>query len=133
MEPNQAISTVLTMTEAFQRADLPGVLRSYEPGAVVVGAPGNPLQGEAALKEMFAGFMAVKPRFTYAGHDVVEAGDLALHIAPWHMTGVDPEGKPVEAQGLSVAVLRRQPDGRWLMVIDQPYGDQLLARTRAVG
>jgi ketosteroid isomerase-like protein len=27
---------------------------------------------------------------------------------------------------LSIAVLRRQADGRWLMVIDDPYGDALL-------
>ena len=132
MEPNQPISTILTMTDAFQKGDLPAVLRTYEPGAVVVGEPGKPLQGEAALRAMFAGFMAVKPQFTYGGHDVIQAGDVALHIAPWHMTGIDPSGAPVQAQGLSVAVLRRQPDGSWLMVIDQPYGDVLLAPARAV-
>ena len=132
MEPNQPISTVLTMTEAFQKGDVSAVLRTYEAGAVVVGEPGKPLQGESALRSMFAAFMAVKPRFTYGGHDVIQAGDIALHIAPWHMTGIDPAGAPVEAHGLSVAVLRRQPDGRWLMVIDQPYGDQLLAQASAV-
>ncbi len=52
--------------------------------------------------------------------------DLALHLAPWHMTGVGPDGTAVESHGLSVAVLRRQADGRWLMVLDQPYGDALL-------
>jgi uncharacterized protein (TIGR02246 family) len=119
------------MTDAFQKGDITAVLKTYEPGAVVVGEPGKPLQGEAALRQMFAGFVALKPRFTYGGHDVVQAGDIALHIAPWQMVGVDPEGKPVQGQGLSVAVLRKQPDGRWLMVIDQPFGDMLLAQTRA--
>ena len=42
------------------------------------------------------------------------------------MTGVAPNGTPVRHEGLSVAVLRRQADGRWVMVIDQPYGDALL-------
>jgi uncharacterized protein (TIGR02246 family) len=126
MDTNQPLSTVLAMTSALQKGDIPSVLRTYEPSAVVVGEPGKPLQGEAALREMFAAFSAVQPKFTYAGHDVVQAGDLALHIAPWQMSGVDPSGKPVQGQGLSVAVLRRQPDGRWLMVIDQPYGDILM-------
>lgn len=128
MDPSQPISTVLTMTEAFQKGDIPGVLRAYEPGAVVVGEPGKPLQGEAALRAMFAGFIALRPEFTYGGHEVVQAGELALHIAPWQMTGVDPENKPIQVGGLSLAVLKRQPDGRWLIVIDQPYGDQLLQR-----
>ena len=120
------VSTVLTMTDAFQKGDLPGVLRAYESGAVVVGEPGKPLTGESALRAMFAGFMAMKPKFTYSGHDVVIAEGLALHLSPWHMTGVAPDGSTIEQRGLSVAVLRRQADGRWLMAIDQPYGDALL-------
>lgn len=122
----QVVSTILTMTDAFQRGDLPGVLRTYEPGAVVVGEPGKPLTGESQLRTMFAGFMAMKPTFTYGGHDVVIAGDVALHLSPWHMTGTGPDGSTIEQAGLSVAVLRRQTDGRWLMAIDQPYGDVLL-------
>lgn len=53
----QIVSTVLTMTDAFQKGDLPRVLRTYEPGAVVVGEPGKPLTGESDLRAMFAGFM----------------------------------------------------------------------------
>ena len=127
METNDPIvSTILTMTTAFQKGDVSAILRTYEPGAVVVGEPGKPLTGEAALRAMFAAFIVVKPKFTYSDHDVVIAGDLALHLAPWQMDGVAPDGTAVKQKGLSVAVLRRQPDGGWLMVIDHPYGDALL-------
>ena len=129
MESNEHITaTVLTMTAAFRRGDIPAILRTYEPGAVVVGAPSQPLSGEAALRALFADFIALKPSFTYAGHDVTRAGDLALHIAPWQMAGTAPDGSKLLQRGLSVAVLRRQPDGQWLMVIDQPFGDALLQR-----
>lgn len=127
MESNEPIlSTIVTMTDAFHKGDITGILRAYERGAVVVPEPGKPVDGEAALREMFAKFIAVKPRFTYTGHEVVRAGDLALHLAPWVMTGVAPDGTTVEDRGLSVAVLRRQADGRWLLVIDEPHGDALL-------
>jgi uncharacterized protein (TIGR02246 family) len=127
MESSEQITaTVLTMTEAFQRGDIPAILRTYEPGAVVLGAPGEPSSGAPALRALFAGFIALKPVFTYAGHEVVQAEDLALHIAPWQMTGTAPDGSQLQQRGLSLAVLRRQPDGRWLMVIDQPFGDALL-------
>jgi len=127
MEPNeQIVSTIVTMTAAFHEGDIDGILRTYEPSAVVVGEPGKPAQGKTDLRAMFAAFIALKPKFMYAGHDVIIAGDLALHLAPWHMTGVAPDGTKVQQRGLSVAVLRRQADGRWLMVIDQPHGDALL-------
>ena len=93
---------------------------------MVVGKPGQPLTGAAALRAMFTEFIALKRSFTYSGHEVVNAGDLALHISPWRMKGVAPDGSAIEQRGLSLAVLRRQTDGRWLMVIDQPYGDGLL-------
>lgn len=33
----------------------------------------------------------------------------------------------METGGLSVAVLRKQPDGKWLLVFDNPFGGQHLA------
>jgi ketosteroid isomerase-like protein len=120
------LSTIDAMTTAFHQGDIDGIMQTYEPGAVVVGEPGTPISGTPALRALFAGFIAAKARFTFLGHEVIQAEDLALHLTPWRMAGVAPDGTAVEASGLSVAVLRRQPDGRWLMVIDDPFGDTLL-------
>jgi len=120
------LSTIDAMTNAFHKGDIDGILQTYEPGAVVVGEPGTPVSGTPALRAMFAGFIAAKARFTFLGHQVIQAEDIALHLTPWRMAGVAPDGTAVAASGLSVAVLRRQPDGRWLMIIDDPFGDALL-------
>jgi uncharacterized protein (TIGR02246 family) len=128
MVENQAriLSTIAAMTEAFHKGDIDGIMQTYEPGAVVVGEPGRPVSGTPALRAMFAEFIAAKAHFTFLGHEVIAADDIALHLTPWRMAGVAPDGKGIEAHGLSVAVLRRQADGRWLMIIDHPYGDALL-------
>jgi uncharacterized protein (TIGR02246 family) len=120
------LSTIDAMTNAFHQGDIDGIMRTYEPDAVVVGEPGTAVSGTPALRAMFAGFIAAKARFTFLGHEVFQAEDIALHLTPWRMAGVAPNGTALAASGLSVAVLRRQPDGRWLMVIDDPYGDALL-------
>jgi uncharacterized protein (TIGR02246 family) len=119
----QILSTIGAMVSSFHDGDIPGILRTYEPHAVVVGQPGQPVSGRSELEAMFAGFIAANARFTFDGHEVIQAGDIALHLTPWRMTGRAPDGCPIEGAGLSVAVLRRQADGRWLMVIDDPYGD----------
>lgn len=124
----RVLSTIDDMTGAFHQGDIDGILRTYEPGAVVVGEPGVVVQGEGSLREMFAGFIAAGARFAFDEHEVIASRDIALHLTPWKMTGVAPDGTPIFAEGLSVAVLRRQEDGRWLMVIDNPYGDRLLKR-----
>lgn len=127
MDQNAKIlSTIDTMTNAFHQGDIDGIMKTYEPGAVVVGEPGVPVSGTPALRAMFASFIAAKAHFTFLGHEVIQADDIALHLTPWRMAGVAPDGTAVAARGLSVAVLRRQPDGGWLMIIDDPYGDALL-------
>ena len=63
-----------------------------------------------------------------SGHEVIVNGDIAIHIAPWSMTGRTPDGQDLAQSGLSVAVMRRQADGSWRMVIDNPHGGRLLTQ-----
>jgi ketosteroid isomerase-like protein len=46
---------------------------------------------------------------------VILAGDIALTHSRWSMTTPSPMG------GRAVEVARRQPDGTWLYVIDDPF------------
>jgi uncharacterized protein (TIGR02246 family) len=117
------LATVNEMVSAFHAGDIDGIMRSYEADAVVVGEPDAPVSGTANLRSMFRGFIEAKARFSFRGHEVIQAGDIALHLTPWHMTGQAADGTKLESTGLSVAVLRRRADGKWLFVIDHPFGD----------
>lgn len=128
MQQREILTTVETMTAAFHAGDIDGVMNSYEDVATVVFEPAAPISDPAVIKSMFQGAFSLNPEFTYSGHEVYVAGDIAIHFAPWTMTGTMPDGKPVEQSGLSVAVLRRQSDGQWLMVIDNPHGQHMLAK-----
>lgn len=78
------------------------------------------------LRQALAGFLALKPTMTTESHQVVEAGDVALYCARWNLVGTDPAGKPVQMGGRSSDVLRRQPDGKWLIALDNPWGTDIL-------
>src|SRR3712207_8596526 len=49
---------------------------------------------------------------------VFRAGDIALVFADWSLTGTGPEGETISMSGQSSDVVRQQPDGIWLFVID---------------
>lgn len=121
LDESAILHTIGSMTSAFAAGEVEAVLATYEPGAVVVAAPGAPVSGTEALRRMFADFVAAGVDFTYGSHEVVVAGDLGLHLMKWTAPG--PDG---EKTALSVAVLRRQSDGSWRMVIDHPFGDGVL-------
>lgn len=123
-DQNEILSRIETMTTAFAKGDIDTVMSTYGPEAVVIGETGNPVTGDAALRKMFASYIeAGGATFTYGAHEVVVAGDTALHLMKW--TAPQPDGG--EASALSIAVLRRQADGGWKMVIDHPFGDAVMA------
>jgi ketosteroid isomerase-like protein len=64
--------------------------------------------------------MAMKPKLELRVKQVVEAGDIALVICEWEFTGTDPAGKPITLRAEGREVHRRQPDGTWRILIDNP-------------
>lgn len=122
------LAAVESMTSAYRNKDIERVMESYENGLNVVFERGQPVEDFEQVKAMFEGSFHLNPTFEYAGHEVFVSGDIAIHIAPWTMVGTLPDGEEIGDSGLSVAVLRRQENGKWLIVIDNPYGARLLEK-----
>jgi ketosteroid isomerase-like protein len=53
---------------------------------------------------------------------VLQATDLALVAGVWSFNGTGADGEPVMLTGHNADVLRRQADGTWRFVIDNPWG-----------
>lgn len=121
-DKTKVIGTIDRMTSAFAAGDLNAIMSTYAADAVVVGEPGKPMTGDATLRNMFAAFIKAGVPFSYGAHEVVVTGDTALHLMKWSAPG--PDGNKMNS--LSVAVLKRQSDGSWRMVIDHPFGDGVM-------
>ncbi len=75
----------------------------------------------AAIAEALSQYQAAAT-MTLDTRYCIQSGDVALASAAWCITGTGPAGEPVEVRGTSADLLRRQTDGRWLLVIDNPFG-----------
>ena len=107
--------------EALNAGNAEAVLALYEPGASLVAEPGRVATGTAALREVLEGFLALKPRMSLETQPPIQAGDVALTSSRWTLSGTNPDGSPLAMSGVSVEVARRQRDGSWLFVIDNPF------------
>ncbi|OUR59572.1 hypothetical protein A9Q74_17535 [Colwellia sp. 39_35_sub15_T18] len=126
-EQSKALNTIKSMTAAFHQKDMRGIMASYENGGAIMFEPGKAITDPDVIQKMFEGFFQINANFTYPkGHEVYIANDIALHIAPWVMTGNTPDGTELSESGLSIAVLRKQTNGDWLMVLDNPNGQALM-------
>jgi uncharacterized protein (TIGR02246 family) len=108
--------------EALNAGRIDDLVALYEPQATLMPSPGKLVTGSAAIREALAQFIAAKPKMSLKPKVVAQSGDLAVLTAAWDLAMTGEDGKPANMTGQSVEVVRRQGDGRWLFVIDLPFG-----------
>jgi ketosteroid isomerase-like protein len=109
-------------TEHFTAGDLDALVGLYEADAVLIPQPGTTVQGHAAIRAALADFLALGGRFGMPPGRAVQAGDLALLYADWTLEAEGADGSPLHLAGQTTDLVRRQADGGWLIVLDNPYG-----------
>ncbi|GAA0585257.1 YybH family protein [Actinomadura livida] len=96
--------------ERSNAGDAAGVAALYEADAVLAYPPGARTVGREAIRELWERVLERRPRFEPEEPlPTLVSGDLALTSTP-----------PRDGAGARAQVARRQPDGSWLRVLDQP-------------
>ena len=117
--PEQLLKSIV---EGINTGNLDALMSLYEPEAAFARQPGSLAHGLTGIRESLAGFIAMKGTLDLTVTRILEAGGLAFVAGAWTFTGTGPDGQPVALAGRSGDVLRRQADGSWRFVIDNPWG-----------
>jgi uncharacterized protein (TIGR02246 family) len=104
---------------AFNGQDIEAIVALYESTAVLVHA-GSLARGTDDIRAAYRAVFTRRPRIELQTISVIRNGRLAMVRGEWLWRGVAPDGQPVHSKGRSVEIVRLQPDGRWLFVIDDP-------------
>ncbi|MFD5466780.1 nuclear transport factor 2 family protein [Kitasatospora sp. NPDC127059] len=113
--PDQLAALFQTHLEA---GDLPALASLHEPHAALTTATGTPVTGTDAITDHLRTFLERGARVTLHPRTTHTAGDIAVISTTATVTGTTPDGGALTTESTQVA--RRQPDGRWLYVIDTP-------------
>lgn len=117
--PEQVLQAIV---DGINSGDLDGLMTLYEPNAAFVAQPGVLAHGEAGVRQCLSAFVNMKGTLDLTLTRIMEADGLALVTGTWSFAGTGPDGAPVTLNGHNADVLRRQPDGTWRFVIDNPWG-----------
>ena len=96
--------------ERANAGDAAGLAALYEEDAVMAFPPGQTTVGRAAIEALWTEVLSHRPSFELETPlPTVVSGDIALTSTPAR-----------DGAGLRAQVVRRQADGSWLRLLDQP-------------
>jgi len=96
--------------ERANDGDASGIAALYEAHAVMAYPPGSQTVGRDAIRTLWEKVLASAPHFEQEPPlPTLISGDIALTSTP-----------PKDGAGARAQVARRQPDGTWLRLLDQP-------------
>ena len=117
----------LLLLKALEQGDLDAAVAMYESNATFVVSTDQMVTGQAAIREVMQGFIAAKATFNVEAVTAISSSDgsVAVTRVKGSSTSPGPDGKPITTPLHSVEVVRKQPDGTWLFIIDDPSGEGL--------
>jgi ketosteroid isomerase-like protein len=117
--PMQVLETIV---EGINSGNLDALMPLYESEAAFATEPGSLAHGSPGVREALTGFISMRGKLDLEVTRVLEVDDLALVTGVWSFTGTGLDGEPIRLAANNADVLRRQPDGTWRFVIDNPWG-----------
>ena len=91
MPANSPQEVTNLIAQRLNRGDLDGIMALYEPNAGLAPQPGQVLQGAAAIREGFAGFIALKPSMNMESETVIQAEPSGPRV--YRMEPIPPPGQ----------------------------------------
>jgi ketosteroid isomerase-like protein len=109
---------------ALEAGDIETSVALYEPDAALFSKSGEVMIGHEAIRANNAALIALKPTFHIERIVTTMNGDGSIATTRMiaRLEGTRADGKPVTSALHTLEVLRRQDDGSWRYVIDDPFG-----------
>jgi len=107
---------------AYNSGAVENLLALYEPQAVLVNRAGEELIGLEAIKSELQNLLKLGGEMTSENQYAFQMENIALLRAKFVLKTTTPKGDPLEITGNTSEVVRQQSDGRWLYIIDHPFG-----------
>ena len=108
--------------EYVEAGNLDALMALYERDASLVQRDGSVASGHEAIRGALGQLVAMRAKLRLNVVKVITGGgDVAVLYNDWALVAKAADGRPIEAGGRAMEIVRRQPDGTWRFVVDDPF------------
>lgn len=106
---------------AYNSGNVENINALFEQNAKVISYMGDIIQGKENFHHEHLNLLKLGGSMVSKNKFCVEFDDIALLSADWEITTLDEKGQCITHKGTSSEVVRKQPSGDWLYIIDNPF------------
>ena len=107
----------------IRAGDVDGAVSCLDVNAIYVTEAGKFVQGRAAIRGAVAKVAGMKPDLQAKRSAILmPGGDIASLVDEWTLKATLPNGQKLDLAGVSSDILKRQANGVWTYLVDNPYG-----------
>ena len=116
----------------IKKGDAAGALSCFHPEAVYSDRDGKELRGLEQISLAMNEICRLKLDIQGEVPHVTVVNDVAMWLDQWEMTGVAPDGHAIHMTGHTSCIMKRNEDGVWLWLVDNPFGAAILKNDNMV-
>lgn len=105
--------------------DLEGALSCFDEEAIYIDRDGQEVKGLDNIKKAMQHLCTWKPEIKGSKHRLTIVGDHAVWADKWVLKATLPDGNPIEMDGATTCMMRKNESGIWLWLVDNPFAGEL--------
>lgn len=115
------VAAVKYFRNCIHLGDLKGALSCFDPEATYIERDGQEIKGLGNIEKALESICLWKPEIKGIKQRVTIVGDLAMWMDKYHVKAKMPNGDPMEMEGVTACIMKRNIDGTWLWLVDNPF------------
>jgi len=109
-----------------RNGDVEGALDCFDDEAIYVTGIGTFVSGKENIRKALEQVCGLKPDLQAQRSTGFTVDNITAWVDEWTMKATLPDGTKLEMRGTSSDILKKQPNGNWAYLVDNPYGAEYL-------
>ncbi|NOU88876.1 DUF4440 domain-containing protein [Paenibacillus sp. LMG 31460] len=115
--------------QAYNSGDIDNLIALYEPGGILINLTGNKDEGLEPIRKTLEELLRFKGKMVSKNIYCIPFENIALLRAHFILETVGEDGSPLQIQGHTSEIVRKQLNESWQYIVDHPFGADLLKET----